>query len=128
MEITPAAKIPYTEHEWETFKSKLATTLREKALDSDQIFKDPDVKNFIVSYVEAELLSEKKDFERLALNINIRLVHMDIETSSGKRTFPIINEYNGHNLMKTYYFYKDNSGQCKMGYLEVKDSPVILTL
>ena len=126
MEITPAGKIPYTEKQWEDFKDRLAKTLREKALDSDQIFKDPDVKNYIVSYVESELLTEKKDFERLATNTNIRLVHMEIESSAGKRTFPLINEYTGHHLMKSYYFYKDEFNKCKMGCVEVNETPLIL--
>ena len=126
MEIKPAGKIPYTEKVWNEFKLRLADTLRNKALDNDQIYNDSNSKDFIVSYVEKELLAQKKDNERLILGINIRLAHMDIETSEGKRTFPIINEYKVHHLMKTYYFYKDGN-EIKMGCVEVKNSPIILT-
>lgn len=127
MEIKPAGRIPYTEKVWNDYKVRLADTLRKKALDSDQIFKDPVTKAFILSYMEKELVNEKKDFERLTLNINIRLVHMDIEDSTGKRTFPLVNEYKGHHLMKTYYFYRDGT-TCKMGCVEVDPKPLIITL
>ena len=125
MEIKPAGRIPYTEKVWEDYKLRLADTLRNNALDNDQIFNDPAAKSFIVSYVDKELMSEKKDSERLILGTNIRLAHMDIETSSGKRTFPIINEYKVHHLMKTYYFYKDKD-EVKMGCVEVKKTPIII--
>lgn len=128
MEIKPAGKIPYSEKTWNEYKERLARTLRERALDGDQIFKDPAAKAYIVSYMEQELVNEKKDTERLILNINIRLVHMDIETSSGKRTFPLINEYKGHHLMKTYYFHKNDNGEIRMECVEVNQKPLILTL
>lgn len=126
MEIKPAGNIPYTKNVWDEYKLRLANTLREKALDSDQIFTDPVTKNYIVSYMENEILSEKKENERLILNMNIRLVHMDIETSTGKRVFPLVNEYKGHHLMKTYYFYKTDDGRCEMGCVEVNQKPKII--
>ena len=128
MEIKPAGKIPYTKKVWDEYKERLAHTLRNRALDGDQIFKDPKAKAYILSYMETELMSEKKETERLILNINIRLVHMDIETSSGKRTFPLVNEYKGHHLMRTYYFHKDDAGKIIMECVEVKQAPQIITL
>ena len=127
MEIKPAGKIPYSEKIWNDYKVRLADTLRKKALDSDQIFKDPVTKRFILSYMEKEIVNEHKDFERLTLGLNIRLVHMDIEDSIGKRTFPLVNEYKGHHLMKTYYFYKDGDS-CKMGCVEVNPKPLIISI
>lgn len=126
MEFKPAKNIPYTRETWEEYKNRLAAILREKALDGDQIFKDPETKNYIVSYMESELLSEKKENERLILGTNIRLVHMEIETSTGKRVFPIVNEYKGHHLMKTFYFYKREDGSCDMACVEVKNTPSII--
>ena len=128
MEIKPAGKIPYTKNVWDEYKERLAHTLRTRALDGDQIFNDPVAKAYIVSYMEKELVNEKKDTERLILNINIRLVHMDIETSSGKRTFPLVNEYKGHHLMKTYYFHKDENNKIIMECVEVNPKPQIITL
>jgi len=126
MEIKPAGRIPYTEKVWNEFKIRLSDTLRNEALDNEQIFSNPDYKNFIVSYVESELLSQKKDNERLILGTNIRLAHMDIETSEGTKTYPIINEYKVHHLMKTYYFYKADDG-IKMGCVEVNKKSIIIT-
>ena len=126
MEIKRATNIPYTRETWEEYKNRLAAILREKALDGNQIFNDPVTKNYIVSYMESELLSEQKENQRLILGTNIRLVHMEIETSMGKRVFPIINEYKGHHLMKTYYFYKQDDGSCAMGCVEVNEKPAII--
>ena len=126
MEIKPAGKIPYTKKVWEEYKLRLTHTVQEKALDADQIFNDPDAKNYIVSYMEKELINEKKEAERLLLNTNIRLVHMDIETNTGTRTFPLVNEYKGHHLMKTYYFHKEDTGNIKMECVEVNPKPAII--
>ena len=126
MEIKPAGHIPYTEKIWNEFKERLIDTLLKNALDAEQIYNNSELKNFIVSYVEKELLNEKKDAERLILNMNIRLVHLDIESSTGKRTFPLINEYTGHHLMKTYYFYQEENGSCKMGCVEVNPKKIII--
>ncbi len=125
MEIKPAGRIPYTEKVWNEYKSRLAHELRTNALDSDQIFKDATAKQLIVSYMEQELVNEKKEAERLILGLNIRLAHMELETSEGNRTFPIVNEYKGHHLMKTYYFYKDNN-ECKIGCVEVNPTSLII--
>lgn len=127
MEVKPAGKIPYTEKIWNEYKLRLARTLREKALDSDQIFSDATAKNYIVNYMETELINEKKDTERLLLNTNIRLAHMEIDTATGTRIYPIVNEYTGHHLMKTYYFYKEDNGSCKMGCVEVNPKTLIIT-
>ena len=126
MEIKPAGRIPYTEQVWIQYKERLANTLREKALDTEEIFNDPDAKNFITNYMENELMSEKKDAERLILGLNIRLAHMELETSEGKRVFPIVNEYKVHHLMKTYYFYRDEDHSIKMGTVEVVKKSIIL--
>lgn len=128
MEIKPAGKIPYTKKVWDDYKERLAYTLRERALDGEQIFNDPVAKAFILSYMEKELINEKKDTERLILNLNIRLVHMEIETTSGKRVFPVVNEYKGHHLMKTYYFHKEDDGKIIMDCVEVNPKPLIITL
>lgn len=128
MEIKPAGKIPYTKKVWDEYKERLAYTLRERALDGEQIFNDPVAKAFILSYMEKELINEKKDTERLILNLNIRLVHMEIETTSGKRVFPVVNEYKGHHLMKTYYFHKEDDGKIIMDCVEVNPKPLIITL
>lgn len=127
MEIKPSGRIPYTENIWNEYKKRLAITLRERALDGDQIFNDPIAKEYIVSYMEKELINEKKDAERIILNTNIRLVHMDIETNSGTRTFPLVNEYKGHHLMKTYYFHKEDDGKIVMECVEVNSKPLIIT-
>lgn len=128
MEIKPAGKIPYTKKVWDDYKERLAYTLRTRALDGDQIFNDSVAKGFILSYMENELMSAKKDTERLILNLNIRLVHMEIETASGKRVFPVVNEYKGHHLMKTYYFHKEENGKVIMDCVEVNPKPLIITL
>jgi hypothetical protein len=127
MEIKPAGKIPYTEKIFNEYKLRLADTLRKRALNSDQIFGDPDIKNFITSYMETELLAPRKDTERLITNTNIRLAHMEINTSSGKQIFPIVNEYKNHHPMKTYYFYKDEHNVCKMGCVEVNPKSIIIS-
>ena len=125
MEIKPAGNIPYTEKTFNEYKVRLANTLMDNGLDSDEIFKDPQLKQFIFNYVENELMSEKKDTERIILGTNIRLVHMEIETSSGKKVYPLVNEYKGHHLMKTYYFYKYND-ECRMGCVEVNPTNIII--
>ena len=125
MEIKPAGNIPYTEKTFNEYKVRLANTLMQVGLDSDTIFKDSQLKQFIVNYVENELMNEKKDNERIILGTNIRLVHMEIETSDGKKTYPLINEYKGHHLMKTYYFYKADD-ECRMGCVEVNPTKIII--
>lgn len=125
MEIKPAGNIPYREKVWKEYKMRLANTLREKALDCDEIVKNPEAKSFITSYVNNELMDEKKDRERLLLNTNIRLANMDIETSNGKKVYPLINEYKGHHLMKSYYFYKEEDS-IKIGCVEVNPKPTII--
>ncbi len=126
MEVKPAGFIPYSEKTWNDFKERLVTRLLEKAIDCDEAFENTDVKNFISSYVEKELLNEKKDNERLLLNINIRLSNMEIHSSYGKKIFPIINEYVGHHLFKTYYFYRDSDNSIKMGCEEIVKKQIIL--
>ena len=126
MEVKPAGHIPYTEAIWNEYKERLVNTLREKAIDADTIYEDTDLKNYIVSYVESELMNEKKDNERLLLNTNIRLVHLEIDSKNGKKVYPLINEYRGHHLMKTFYFYKDQDNQCKLGCVDVKQSSIII--
>ena len=126
MELKPAGKIPYTEAVWNEYKERLVNTLREKAIDADTIYEDVDLKNYIVSYVENELMNEKKDNERLLLNTNIRLVHLEIDSKDGKKVFPLINEYHGHHLMRTFYFYKDLHNQCTLGCVDFKQSSIII--
>ena len=127
MEIKPAGRIPFSEKVWNDYKERLAFELAEKAYDVDVIFNDPDLKNYIINYMENEIVTEKKDTERLILGTNIRLAHLDVETSKGKRTFPIVNTYKGHHLLYTEYFYKDeDSGECKMGRIEVQPSKIII--
>jgi hypothetical protein len=128
MEIKPAGKIPYTKKTWDDYKDRLASTLRKRALDGDQIFKDNKAKEFIVNYMQNELINEKKETERLILNMNIRLVHMEIESTAGKRVFPVVNEYKGHHLMNTYYFHKKKDGSIVMESVEVNPKPLILGL
>ena len=125
MEIKPAGGMPYTEKTFNEYKLRLTDTLMRQGLDSDTIFRDSQLKQFIFNYVENELMNEKKDTERIILGTNIRLVHMEIEASSGKKIYPLVNEYKGHYLMNTYYFYK-NGSECKMGCVEVNPSPIIL--
>lgn len=125
MELKPAGRIPYTKDVWDEFKIRLTNELSEKALDNDQIFNNSEYREYIVNYVDSELLSSKKESERLILGINIRLAHMDIETSDGKKIYPIINEYKGHHLMKTYYFYKTDN-KIDMGCVEVRKSTIII--
>lgn len=127
MEIKPAGNIPYTEKQFNDYKERLARTLMDKALDSDSIFMDTEAKQFITNYVETELLSEQKDMERLILNLNIRLANIDINTSTGTKNYPVINEYKIHHLVKTYYFYRDTETKSiKLGTVEVKKSPLII--
>ena len=128
MEIKPAGKIPYTRQVWEDYKERLAKTLRDKALDCDQIFNDGKAKNYIVNYTKNELMNEKKDTERLILGTNIRLSHMEIESTAGTRTFPVVNEYKGHHLMKTYYFHKKEDTSIVMEFVEVDPKPLIIRL
>ena len=126
MEIKPAGYIPYSEKTWEEFKERLVTTLMSKALNCDQIFEDTDAKNYIVSYVENEVLNEKKDNERLIMNVNLRFSNMEIEGKMGKQVYPIINEYKGHHLFKTYYFYRDEENSIQMGCEEVNPHKIII--
>ena len=125
--IKAPGRIPYTEKQWNDFKEKMSATLRENALDSDEIFNDPNAKNYIVNYMQTEILSEKSDNERLILNINIRLAHLTIETATGKRVFPVILYYRGHHLFKMSYFYRDKlNNSIKMGTLEVNPKQIII--
>ena len=126
LQIKPAGKIPYTEKVWNEYKERLANTLREKGVTCDQLFNDPDLKNFVTNYMSTEILTEKKDRERILTNTNIRLAHLDIETDQGIQTYPIVNEYTGHHLQKTYYFYKDENDSCKMGCVEVVTKSILL--
>ena len=125
MEIKPTGPIPYTEKTFNEYKVRLVNTLIKEGLDADQIFNDSEAKAFITNYVEQELMSEKKDTERLILGTNIRLVHMEIDSPRGKKTYPLVNEYKGHHLMKTYYFYKKDN-KIQMGVVEVNPTSIII--
>ncbi len=103
----------------------MANTLREKGITCDDAFEDPEVKDFISKYMLEEIDNEHREFERLAKNINIRLAHMVIAAEPKDKIYPIINEYIGHHISKTHYFYKEGK-EVKIGTIDVVPSTIIL--
>lgn len=102
--VTPAGFIPYSEERYNDFKARLAAELVKRGLDTSQLSSNPKMRDFIVNYGEQELRGSGKEEERLHEGISLRFANMEIRTSSGSKTFPVINEYHGHHLMRTRYF------------------------
>ena len=126
LQIKSPGKIPFRKETWDEFKKVLNEMLTHQALSADDIYNDIDAKNFIIQYVDENILSEKSDNERLILNINIRLAHISIDTVSGTKTFPVINEYHGHHLKSVSYFYKNKeNNKINIRTIEIKNNKII---
>lgn len=128
MEIKKAPFIPYSEKQFNSYKTNLTDRLIQYGLDCDQIIAHPTAKSFIAAYAENEVINERKDLSRKLQGITMKFTHMDIQVGKENvRTFPIINEYKGHHIMKTYYFYEDGAtSTMKVGCIEVNPSPLII--
>lgn len=124
--VKPAGFIPYSENQWKDFQARLAAELITKALDTSHLSSNPKMRDIIVNYGEQELRGPGKEDERLREGINLRFANFKIDTSSGSREFPVINEYRGHHLMRTRYF-TANGSDVEICICEVVPTKIIVS-
>lgn len=117
--------VPYTERQWNDYKARMMTTLPKDAASGQEIAEDPNFKQFVSNFVMSRVEDpEKKEADRKA-GISQRLANMEVKSSMGTIMYPIVNEYKGHYVMKTYYF-KKGPGGYQVKTIEVVPTGIII--
>lgn len=118
----------YTKAQMDAFKERLAKAIYAKGIPADEIVNRTEYKTFISNYAQTEIIDKK--MKHALQGISHRFSNMEFRFNGGDkptRTYPVINEYKGHDLIKTYYFAKSTDGQISVESVSVIDSkPTIL--
>lgn len=118
----------YTRAQMDNFKQRLAKAIFERGLAADEIVNNTDYKNFVSNYAQTEIVDKK--MENALKGISHRFSNMEFQFNGGNkppRTYPVINEYQGHDLTKTYFFAKTADGGISVDLVSVVDKrPSIL--
>ena len=116
----------YTEQQFNAYKERLGIALYENGLSSDEIYVDPTAKNFITNYVQENLIDKKQTYALQGIVHKLAQMDIGVANKEGKTTYPIINEYKGHDLQKTIYFRKDKNGSIEIETVPVLTSAIVL--
>ena len=126
MEFKPDQGIKYDSKVWNYYKERLSRELDEYALDTDDLSRNAMMREFIVNYAEKEIKNEKRDRELKLQGISIKLANVVVETKNGTRQFPVINEYDGHYMLRTRYF-KLVGSTIEIGTVDVLPKSILIS-
>lgn len=105
MQLGPRGKSIYTEPQFYDYIGRLRTALFRNGLSSLDIVNDSVCKQYITNWVQTEVI-DKKERDKICGVIKT-LANMEVHFSGPDRdpiVYPIIHEYKGHHLIKSYYF------------------------
>lgn len=99
-----------TKNDMDNYKTRLANALLKDGIDCDMVNDDALTKQFISNWANDNIIS--KNTQNRIMGITYKFSYLDLDKhskteESERRTFPIINKYNGHNLIDTTYFAVD---------------------
>ena len=111
--------IPFTEKQWINFKERMITIIPREAISSEEVLRDPDAKQFIHNYVEANFIDPDRVAKLKLQGITFRFANMEIDVGGREPvSYPIINEYKGHHIYRTGYFAREGKA-IVMKYIDV---------
>lgn len=125
-EIKLRYQLQYKPRDFEDYKNRLAIALSNNGLSCSELVKDSTYSNYVKNCA-ADMIRNNATKNRI-MGLTLRLDNVDLAsyTKDGSRleeAYPVINEFAGHFLRKTYYFVKIEGG-VKVEAIDVKKSTI----
>ena len=88
----------------EEYKTRLATALLKNGIATDYFNEEgnTDIKLYVTNFVN-DVITERANRDRI-MGITYKLAQTSIHNSESEVLYPVINKYQGHLLIETYYF------------------------
>lgn len=111
------------------YKTRLAKGLMNEGIDCDYVNDNSNAKELISKWVEDNITS--RDLQNKIMGITYKFSYLDLDKHSKaeeneRNIYPIINKYQGHNLVDTTYFVMDKNGALDARVIPLKKSKIII--